>query len=220
MHVVQKDYTTKENVLILRQENFTKLPFADSLVYVNFYNMSAKGFRESDDLLKPNTDNGYRTLRYGIANEMNVYLSLFSGLPINVDKPISGYKGLYLATMERNTESNSVSPYASFPLFPAAGSTGTIHTNMVEAISLIAPGLDFQLSLNGSSDPPKGLAAFLTFSGDGTENTGVAFFPNMIINTHSGIYNPRSFSSVNTVEFVNGEAYLTTIQRKYAPPIY
>ena len=220
MHVVQKDYTTKENVLILRQENFTKLSFADSLVYVNFYNMSAKGFRESDDLLKPNTDNGYRTLRYGIANEMNVYLSLFSGLPINVDKPISGYKGLYLTTMERNTENNSVSPYASFPLFPAAGSTGTIHTNMVEVISLIAPGLDFQVSVNSSYDPPKGLAASLTFSGDGTENTGVAFFPNMIINTHSGIYNPRSFSSVNTVEFVNGEAYLTTIQRKYDPPIY
>jgi len=85
---------------------------------------------------------------------------------------------------------------------------------------LIAPGLDFQVSVNSSYDPPKGLAASLTFSGDGTENTGVAFFPNMIINTHSGIYNPRSFSSVNTVEFVNGEAYLTTIQRKYDPPIY
>jgi hypothetical protein len=49
---------------------------------------------------------------------------------------------------------------------------------------------------------------------------GAIVVPNMIVNIHSGTYNPRSFATVNTVEIVNGNVYLTTIQRKYAPPVY
>lgn len=44
--------------------------------------------------------------------------------------------------------------------------------------------------------------------------------PNMLVNVHSGIHNPRTFATVNTLEVVNGRIYMTTIQRKFAPPIY
>jgi hypothetical protein len=44
--------------------------------------------------------------------------------------------------------------------------------------------------------------------------------PGLVINIHSGTYNPRSFATVNTIEIINGRAYLTTVQRKYDPPIY
>jgi len=40
------------------------------------------------------------------------------------------------------------------------------------------------------------------------------------VNIHSGKDNPKTFATVNTIEVVNGRIYLTTIQRKYAPPIY
>ena len=45
-------------------------------------------------------------------------------------------------------------------------------------------------------------------------------FPNLVVSTHSGVYNPKSFATVNTFEIINGEVYLTTIQRRYAAPSY
>lgn len=222
LHVLQKDYITKENGIILRQENFHKQPFSDSLVYVNFYNMSAKGFVESDNDSKPST--GYSTLQYGIQEESNVFLTLYpqDATEYNEKTALLGYWAQYLTSVKRNTEEGTVSPYFSFPLF--ADSRQTIITDMIQHITFLAPGLQFLEIGTGGQTMPRGLCSHLTFykeasiSLPGRANT--SRFPSMFINTHSGIYNPRSFAAVNTIEVVNGEAYLTTIQRKYDPPIY
>ncbi|ULT26714.1 hypothetical protein KUH03_07730 [Sphingobacterium sp. E70] len=46
------------------------------------------------------------------------------------------------------------------------------------------------------------------------------FFPGLTVNVHSGTANPRTFGVVNSIEVVNGNAFLTTVQRKYPQPIY
>ncbi len=53
----------------------------------------------------------------------------------------------------------------------------------------------------------------------GNQNWG-AMLPNLIVTTHSGVYNPRSFGTVNTIEIVNGSMHLITVQRVYDPPVY
>lgn len=233
LHVLQKDYKTKENGIILRQENFHKIPLSDSLVYFNIYNMSAKGFVDINDNEKPDNTTGFGVLSYGISDQMNVYLSLFpktanenNRSPYLEKDAIPGYYGNYVTMVERNTESSEVQPYFSYPLF-AGSSPENIKTDMLQFIYLLAPGISFQnnpFSISGSSSSfsTKGQFAALSFEGNGTGLARAisAFFPNMIINIHSGVYNPRSFASVNTIEIVNGKAYLMTIQRKYDPPIY
>jgi len=51
-------------------------------------------------------------------------------------------------------------------------------------------------------------------------NDNGTVLPNLLVNIHSGKNNPQTFATVNTLEVVNGRVYLTTIQRKYAPPVY
>src|SRR5690606_8716489 len=221
-HVVQKDFETKENGLLLRQENFHHLPFSDSLVYMNFYNMSAKGFLDSDDR-KPD---GMTTLEDGMQDEMNVYLSLYpeEAMAYNSQTAIQGYYARFLFPVYRNTEEPIVSPYFHFPLL--ADTTKTITTNMVQQITFLAPGLNFiDLGVVGTT-MPKGLCTHLTFYGLNVLvllpyiNVNSARFPSMFVDTHSGVHNPKSFPAINTIEVVNGEAYLTTIHRKFDPPIY
>lgn len=221
LHVVQKNFKTKENGLLLRQENFQNLSFSDSLVYVNFYNMSASGFLDS----KNKKPAGMTTLKDGMKDETNVYLSLYpqETREYNSKTALSGYYARFLQPVHRNTEVATVSPYFSFPLF--ADTTKDISTNMVQQITFLAPGLNFIDLGIGGTDMPKGLCSHLTFYGlneqvklPGPVNS--ARFPSMFINTHSGIHNPKSFAAINTIEVVNGEAYLTTIQRKFSPPIY
>lgn len=221
LHVVQKDFETKENGLLLRKENFQNLPFSDSLVYINFYNMSAKGFLESKDR-KPS---GMTTMEDGMKDEMNVYLSLYpqEATTYTSRTAIQGYYARYLLPVYRNTEEPVVAPYFNFPLL--ADTTKTISTSMVQQVTFLAPGLNFIDMGVGGTTMPRGLCAHLTFYGlnelvslPGRVNS--ARFPSMFINTHSGVYNPKSFPAINSIEVVNGEAYLTTIQRKFDPPIY
>ncbi|OYD46357.1 hypothetical protein CHU00_06615 [Sphingobacterium cellulitidis] len=222
LHVVQKDFETKENGLLLRQERFQHLPFSDSLVYVNFYNMSAKGFLDSEDR-KPA---GMTTLKDGMKDEMNVYLSLYpeETTSYNGSTALPGFYARYLQPIYRNTEEATVSPYFSFPLF--ADTSKTITTNMVQHVTFLAPGLNFIDIGIGGTNMPRGLCSHLTFYGLNelvalpARSVNSARFPSMFINTHSGIHNPKSFPTINTIEVVNGEAYLTTIQRKFDPPIY
>ncbi len=221
LHVVQKDFETKENGLLLRQENFHHLPFSDSLVYMNFYNMSAAGFLDSKDR-KPD---GMTTLEDGMKDEMNVYLSLYpeEATAYNSQTAIQDYYARFLHPVYRNTEEPTVSPYFHFPLL--ADTTKTITTNMVQQITFLAPGLNFIDMGMGGNVMPKGLCSHLTFYGLNElvslpSRVNSARFPSMFINTHSGVHNPKSFPAINTIEVVNGEAYLTTIQRKFDPPIY
>ncbi len=228
LNVLQKDYMTKENGIILRQENFHKLPLSDSLVYFNMYNYSAYGFQSS--LEGKDGSNTTGSLHYGILDNMNVYLSLYPTVSNDIygggydsKTAIKNYDGLFISSLVRNTESNGVAAYSSFPLYRGPSSNG-IKTDMIQFISLIAPGLSYAQNPYGRRDAQKGGEfALLTFHKDGVDalrQIASAYFPNMIISLHSGEYNPRSFSTVNTIEIVNGKAYLTTIQRKYAPPVY
>lgn len=225
LNVLQKDYQTKQNGILLRHENFYKLPLSDSLVYVNFYNLSSKGYWEADYTEKGANIGKKGALGDGIRDRMNVFYSLYR--KSNTESVLTNYIGKYLGEIKRNTGEPDVSPYYSFPLFADPLSDGIL-TDIWQRLDLLAPGMDL------SSKPYTGIeqttdnnwAPISCFSNGtvpldiirGDEN--YVLLPNMIVNIHSGKYNPRSFATVNTIEIVNGKAYLTTIQRKYAPPIY
>ncbi|WP_223818102.1 hypothetical protein [Mucilaginibacter rubeus] len=222
LHVLQKDFITKKNGIYLRQENFHKLPLSDSMVYVNFYNMSAKGFQEADNSLKA----GYKksgALQNGIKDNMNIFYTLVKDEP--ADKVfLPGYTQKFLGTITRNAEAPVVTQYYSFPLF-ADGASDGIHTTIWQHLDFMAPGMHpannpyytFQYDTDGNWAPVECLLAGKTAL---QSRPNSALLPNMIVNIPSGIYNPRSFATVNTIEIVNGNIYLTTVQRKYAPPIY
>lgn len=222
LHVLQKDFISKKNGIYLRQENFHKLPLSDSMVYVNFYNMSAKGFQEADNSLKT----GYKksgALQNGVKDNMNIFYTLYKTEP-SAASPLTGYTQKFLGTLIRNSEVLQVTPYYSFPLF-ADGASDGIHTTIWQHLDFMAPGMHpannpyypFQSQTDGNWAPVECLLAGKT-AVKGKDNS--ALLPNMIVNIPSGIYNPRSFATVNTIEIVNGNIYLTTVQRKYAPPIY
>lgn len=222
LHILQKNFLTKKNGIYLRKENFHKLSLSDSLVYVNFYNMSAKGFQESDDNLKEaNRKSG--SLRYGIKDNMNIFQSLFTSEKTMLN-PVYSSTYKFMGQLTRNSEVLEVSKYYSFPLFADPKSDG-IYTNIWQRFDLMAVGMN---PANNPYEPyvmnTEGNWAPINCMLDGKSvlqgNDNGAQLPNMIINIHSGKYNPRSFATVNTIEIVNGNVYLTTVQRKYAPPIY
>jgi hypothetical protein len=227
MHLLQKNYNTKENGILLRQEDFHKQPLSDSLTYVNFYNYSADGFTEFDDETKPEVFK-MGQFQYGIKDRMDIFLSIFPdqefALSNNAyrNNPVPGYKGRYLATLERNNSTNAVAPYYNFPVFANLADDG-ITTKAWQCFEFFTPGI------NPSNNPyfyetdTDGNFAEMNFISNGIDKpnrTDGGVLPNMLVNIHSGIYNPRTFATVNTVEIVNGGVYLTTVQRKYAAPIY
>lgn len=225
LNVLQKDYQTKKNGILLRHENFYKLPLSDSLVYVNFYNLSSKGYWEAGYTEKGGNIGKKGALGDGIRDRMNVFYTLYR--KTSTESALNNYFGKYLGEIKRNTGEPDVSPYYSFPLFADPLSDG-IRTDIWQRLDLLAPGMD------PASKPYTGIqnetdnnwAPISCFSNGtvpldmlrGDEN--YVLLPNMIVNIHSGVHNPRSFATVNTIEIVNGKAYLTTIQRKYAAPIY
>ncbi|MFC3196691.1 hypothetical protein ACFOET_03605 [Parapedobacter deserti] len=239
MHVLQKDFNTKENGILLRQENFHKLALADSLLYINFYNMSAKGFWEASDGLKPANRNHFLGISgsanfFGIRDEMNVYYSLYDHRTTRPD-PIAAHTNVFLTHLMRDTESPAVARYHPLPLF-AGSHADAIQSFLLQSISLLAPQYD------GTDIPNQSAQLYFTpysyahivFSrhtgasnrdipwngwGSSLINNGIAL-PNLIVQTHSGVNNPRSFSTVNSLEVVNETVYLTTVQRVYDPPIY
>ncbi|WP_316822467.1 hypothetical protein [Pedobacter gandavensis] len=222
LHVLQKNFDTKKNGIYLRKENFQKLSLSDSLVYVNFYNMSAKGFEQADDAVKT----GYEksgALRFGIRENMNIFSSLYTS-DLNMLKPVYGRTSKFMGRLTRNSEVLEVSKYYSFPLFADPKSDG-IYTNIWQRFDLMALGMNPENnpyeSFNMDTDQNW---APINCMRDGKShlqgNDNAAQLPNMIVNIHSGKYNPRSFATVNTIEIVNGNVYLTTIQRKYPAPIY
>lgn len=224
LNVLQKDYQSKKNGILLRHENFYKLPLSDELVYVNFYNLSAKGYWQADYAEKGAGIGGKGALGAGIRDKMNVFYTLYR--KNDAKSPLTNFMGKYLGEVKRNTGEPDVSPYYSFPLFADPLSDG-IRTDIWQRLDILSPGMD-------PSNKPYGVIDLITdnnwapislFS-NGTVKPAIAnemnaaLLPNLIVNVHSGTYNPRSFATVNTIEIVNGNVYLTTVQRKYAPPIY
>jgi hypothetical protein len=227
MHVLEKDFQTKKMGLLLRKEVFHKLPLADSLVYVNFYNMSSKGFMEADNSYKPGPINYYSDMSEGIRDEMKVYYTIAKWSEGYYWRtPVASHTNVYMTTMKRNTENPETTPYSSFPLF-SDPKTQTIQSDLFQNFYFLAPGYNIDNVNWGTYTPGRnGRFAFLTcyFNGKvepsgGRELIGT-LLPNLIVSAHSGVHNPRSFATVNTIEVVNGTAYLTTVQRVYAPPTY
>lgn len=225
LHLLQKDFVTKRTGILLRQENFHKLQLSDSLAYVNFYNMSAKGFWEADASLKP--ENWMmRSFQGGMKDEMNVFLSLYE-TETNLDHngpTVPGFKGKYLANVKLNTETPTVSPYASFPLWAGKTANG-ISTDIWQRFDFFVPGMDITNNpfyAGSISNGGNWVSVNCLFNGQVrlTSNDNGTVLPNLLVNIHSGKNNPATFATVNTIEVVNGRVYLTTIQRKYAPPIY
>ncbi|GAA4317872.1 hypothetical protein GCM10023149_15640 [Mucilaginibacter gynuensis] len=225
LHVLQKDYNTKRNGIYLRKENFQKLPLSDSMIYVNFYNMSAKGYWQADNEIKGGNVYGKGALGNGIKDDMNIFATLYKDAALNtLPTKLPGYSGKYLGRMVRNSDVLEVTPYYSFPLF-ADAKAGGIHTDMWQRFDFVAQGMDIAAIPYGQTDlnTDANWAPVLCFMAGKTgrnDQQNAVFVPNMIVNIHSGTYNPRSFATVNTIEVVNGNVYLTTIQRKYAPPVY
>ncbi|MEI3802659.1 MULTISPECIES: hypothetical protein [unclassified Chitinophaga] len=230
LHILQKDFNAKRVGMVLRQENFYKLPLSDSLVYVNFYNYSAKGFWQADNSLKPSGAE-LRSFRSGIKDNMNIYLTLFKNQQEPATAPfLSNYRGKFLGALQRDSGSNIVSPYYSFPLWADVAADG-IRTDIWERFEFLLPGLDiadnpYNSSGNGTFQTYGNFAAINCLVNGSPANMGVSFknngmnLPNLLVNIHSGVYNPRTFATVSTIEVVNSRVYLTTVQRKYPAPVY
>lgn len=222
MHVFQKNFTTKENTVLLREENFHKLPLSDSMIYVNFYNYSAEGFWQAPTSLKDGLGS-YESglMKYGVRDDMTVWMSLTKPGSYT---PLPGYHYNYFGNVKRSYD-NKVAPYYSFPLF-ADTASNLIHTDYMSVFSLLQPGVDPQKIPYGNYDGnTSGTYGLLGCYGNGSHGggrtfTGMLAMPGLVINIHSGTYNPRTFATVNTIEIVNGQAYLTTVQRRYDPPVY
>jgi hypothetical protein len=227
LHLLQKDFVTRENGIILRQEQFHKMPLSDSLVYVNVYNMSSKGFWSADEGLKdPHEQMGM--LKDGVKDVMNVYYSLVNyddGRGPWYDKAINGFNKAFMGTMIRDTESSKVHPYFSFPVF-AGATPNNISNKIWQRFFFLPPGtsLENYLHLELYYDHQGEFAVINCFQNGlvrpFADWGGAAMLPNLLVNVHSGKDNPRTFGTVNTLEIVNGKVFLTTVQRKYAPPIY
>lgn len=218
MHVLEQVYETKKTGLYIRNETFVKQPLSDSFVYVNFYNLSSQGYFDFTSKVIDNNAVPNRKME----DKMTVYYSL--GRPANnVLTPIAGFNYLPLGAVTRSQDTR-VAPYYSFPLFPDTSANKIFTGNMAQVFYFCAPGLTpFNIY---NTDPGQYSAIAI---GDYGYTAGTAGVPygikadlrtGLIISTHSGVNNPRSFATVNTLEFINDKFYLMTIQRKYAPPIY
>lgn len=257
LNVVLKDMLTREKTIVMRQELFHKIPLSDSLVYINFYNYSAKGFVDADISHKTPTGSRLRHLfQQGIRDTMNVFISLYKGqqdfinerdgiILQNSTVASPYYFQRYFTTLRHNNFSESVSEYVSFPLWVRDDEDG-ISTDLWQRLYFLSPGANmdqnpfdehaaFYNSLDGGLvDNANGNFAAINFLRNGPKiyvpeascvgcniyryHAGLNF-PNLVVSIHSGEHNPRSFATINTVEVINGQAYLMTIQRQYAPPV-
>lgn len=226
LHVLQQDFVTKKNMLYVREENFHKQPLSESFSYVNFYNLSAKGYFSADRAFKNLTgDELSIPLRFGIQDNMNVYLTQIDA----GNKRIPELSYQFAGNMKRNLQDAKVSPYFSFPVLPETNDNG-IATNSWQFIQFLAPGMDPTSNIMFGAPPStftavsaanmNGLYAYAQFDTKRYPKISSDILPNMIINVHSGADRPRSFGVVNTIEVVNGHIYLSTVQRKYAAPTY
>lgn len=221
LHVLQQDMLTNRPGLYLRNETFVKQPLSDSLVYVNFYNLSADGFFEYATTHINTNELPNKTL----SDQMNVYYSLtrYSG---GQSVPIPGFKGLPMGPVVRSLDPH-VNPYYNFPLFADTSVSKVFTGNISQFFTFFATGFSPEnLTFAANLEPgvysglqlgdygPQGESYNNPFSIRADLRTG------LIISIHSGKDNPRSFATVNSIEYINGQFYLTTIQRKFDPPIY
>ncbi|RQO74361.1 hypothetical protein DBR43_02905 [Pedobacter sp. KBW06] len=235
LHVLQKDFKTKKNGLYVRQETFHKQAFSDTLSYVNFYNLSADGFMSAAPELKLPVPATSSMFRFGIRDTMNVFMTHirtdgvdFRGNPKHARIPAFSFQ--FAGTVFRTLHDPKVTPYYGFPIF--LKSNKEVYSDTWQFLQFCVPPIDPATSMT-YAEPPDGGAGASVESLKGryaylrmdhvqyNPNYYLnAAFPGLTISTHSGIYNPRTFGVVNSIEIVNGNVFLTTVQRKYPQPIY
>ncbi|NML20937.1 hypothetical protein HHL16_08630 [Pseudoflavitalea sp. G-6-1-2] len=228
MHLLLKDYIKGTRGVLMRKENFHKQPFSDSLNYVNFYNYSSDGFQTAPKNSKPQ-NRRMGLFQQGIKDKMDIFLTLYPDQEFALKDQsywragLPGYKGKYLATLDRNVMSDGTAPYYNFPLFANPTDDGIV-TKSWQCFEFFMPGLTPVNNPYGRLDTDtESNWAVLNCLSNGLQNplrSQGAFQPNLMVNLHSGKYNPRTFATVSTVEVINGSVYLTTIQRKYPAPQY
>lgn len=223
MHVLEQDYVSKKNIVYLRNETFVKQPLSDSLVYVNFYNLTSNGFNQ----YSPDIADGQVQIKDKILDTMNVFLSLYKAANTNVSNVIKGSEGIPMGSVIRS-QVPVVAPYRSFPLFADTASNHVFTGNMAQVFHFMKPGLtpgNAGFPLNLPLRYYLGLAVGSIGSSTPVMNFVLAkvtadIRSGMIVSERSGIYNPRSFATVNTLEYINRKIYVTTIQRRFDPPVY
>ncbi len=219
IHVLEQEAINKTPGIYVRNETFVKQPISDSLVYVNFYNLSSKGFFRYGKIDPENRANAYNLK---IRDTMNVYATLVKYSSTGEISKIPGFTGNLMGSMIRSQEP-VVQPYYSFPLFPDTSSNRIFAGKANQVFTFLLPGYSplsnpfWQLEESGGLFTELNIGpqrpAF-AFSITADMNTG------MVVTGRSGKYSNRSFATVNTIEYINGKFFLTTIQRKYEPPVY
>lgn len=148
---------------------------------------------------------------------------------------------VYLATLSHDNFSGKARPYVSLPIWSDADTTGKIYTDQWQRFFFLSPGMDiknlpsgfteFSSLGNGIYNNPQGNFATITCllygltpqmsmgDWDAGQSGGVGM-PNMIVSVPSGKHAMRSFSSINTVEIINGDVYVMKLQRRFDPPSY
>lgn len=239
LHVLQRDYVTKKKGVILRKETFQKLPLADTLAYVNFYNYSSKGYWQADESQKPTGGaNLLRSFKSGVKDEMNIYMSIYNGqvTPVSpTNSPvITNYDRKYIGRLIRDADGSQVNPYVSFPIW-VAPKADSIKTDIWQRFDFLAPGLDimntpYRVAGNNTNYSTYGNFAAVNCLLNGTLTTttltantyfqNATMVPNMLVNIASGTQKSKTFATVNTIEVINSNVYLMTVQRKYPAPTY
>lgn len=224
MHVMEKDFIKRENMLYVRNETFVKQPLSDSLVYVNFYNLSSDGYFENG----PVRTNGSKS--YKLVDTTNVFLTLRrapeSATGVNSNQVVPGFNAKPFGQMIRSLEPK-VNKYYSFPLFSDTSANRIYPGLSVQLFEFLKPGYVIGTSAPIGNQNPDHTYLGLRI-GPGLGSSGLDHLigitadvrSGLIITERSGIYNPRYFATVNTVEYINAKMYVTTIQRKFDAPIY
>ncbi len=220
MEIIQPDINSTQTALYIRNEQFHKRAFADSLLYVNFYNLSAAGYATAHAGDDANVSGRSRHIK----DTMNVYYSLMKPDSIGMMPGrdiIPGYTNVYLSTLRRSLQP-AIAPYYSIPVFAAKDSTGSIRSYQWELFTFLDPAIQVPdnpypyYPNQGNWSTLSCTDYYYAPSNSASENEGLV--PNLIINTASGKYTSRSFSTVSTVEFINNRIYVMSVQRVYEPP--
>lgn len=223
LHILQQNAVSLKTGLYVREETFWKQSFSDSLVYTNFYNLSAEGF-----FAQTRRDPAFANYP-SIRDTMQVFYTLMKitntedpGNPDLAEK-LRAHNGVFMTRIVRSQEP-VVQPYYSFPLFADTSANRIFTGNMVQLFTFLTPGYTPNNHPFFTYDQSDGNFATL-YCGSirdafGAYRITADLRTGLIISVHSGRHNPRSFATVNTVEYVNGQMYITSIQRRYDPPIY
>jgi len=250
MEVLQKSTSEHPPIpveLYVRTEQFTKTPFNDTLLYVNFYNLGAVGYATAN----PGTRD-YSFYTFGsntstaFGDTMNITYSLYKDdipYPFNISSNVGttlipGYNVLWLGTLVRS-HSDKTAPYYSIPLFAAPDTTGGILSTQWELFVLTAPGY---APVNGPqpfpgigpvlANPSYQVIGCSNFANDGKYSSNNAptagdnyeylastWLPNLINYTASGTHKQQSFATISSIEIINGFVYMMSVQRTYPPPV-